>query len=84
MGNPRITIESASIAATVVTTNWTGELTYKRDKDQVFHDYELKSDITIQSPDFDLINDLADDCEVITLTIETLCAAVRTTGWHST
>ena len=84
MGNPRITIESASIAATVVTTNWTGELTYKRDKDQVFHDYELKSDITIQSPDFDLINDLADDCEVITLTIETLCAGAYTTEWTGT
>jgi len=68
----RVKISSDAITETVITPIWSGEFSHKRERDRVWHSHEMK-DIVLTGADFHLINDLANACEQVAVTVEVFC-----------
>ncbi len=73
MARTRIKISSTSIAETEINPVWSGEFTRSIERDRIFHLHELKGELTLTGADFDLVNDLVNPCEKITLIVERYC-----------
>lgn len=73
MAQVRVKISSATIAETVVSAVWDGIISHKLERDRIYHLRNLKNEITLTGDDFTLVNALTDDCERITVTVETFC-----------
>ena len=73
MSNIRVKISSASITETIVNAIFDGEFTYKLERDRIYHLHEMRSAPKLIGEDYALLNDLADDCETITMTVERYC-----------
>jgi len=73
----RFSISSTSISSQSVTPIWKGDIGWRRDKDSVFYEKELKSELVFVGADYQLITAVVSACEKITVTIEVLCG----TSW---
>lgn len=58
----------------MVNAVWSGEFSFKIERDRVYHQHDMKGELVLTGADFNLINDLTDDCERIAVTVETYCA----------
>lgn len=82
MAKVRWKIQSASIAETTVVPVWDGRFSYKKDRNEVYYVHEPTNDISLKGDDFDLVNDLTDECEKITITAERYCGGAWATYWQ--
>jgi len=78
LARARIKISSATITETVVSAIWTGEFEHKRERERVWHQHDMKGDLVLTGADFNLVNDLANTCERVAVTVEVLCNGVWT------
>lgn len=84
MAEVRVKISSASIDETEVTPIWKGEFNYNPENDRPFFRVALAGSLIFRLSDYTLINDVPDNCETITVTIERFCGEDFETFWTGT
>lgn len=73
MARARVKISSTSITDTVVNAVWSGEFSFKIERDRVYHQHDMKGELVLTGADFNLINDLTNTCEKVTVIVEVYC-----------
>ena len=73
MASARVKISSDSITEQVVSAIWPGEFSFKRERDRIWHQHDMAGELVLTGAGFNLVNDLTNTCERITVTVEVLC-----------